>query len=151
MLNNKKAFVELDHKIDSADIFLATPYTSIYLHRVDSFKAVNALKIQWLNPWIKGKPGEEKQALLSITNKASERIVVDTSMRLSYTFFKTRKDKQTSRSKLSELPFEPGKIMNVTLKLIMPEHRGNYRLIFSLEYYPFQGTLASDYFDVRIE
>ena len=151
LLNNKKAFVELDHKIDSADIFLATPYTSIYLHRVDSFKAVNALKIQWLNPWIKGKPGEEKQALLSITNKASERIVVDTSMRLSYTFFKTRKDKQTSRSKLSELPFEPGKIMNVTLKLIMPEHRGNYRLIFSLEYYPFQGTLASDYFDVRIE
>ena len=151
LLNNKKAFVELDHKIDNSDVFVTSPYTNIYLHPIDSFKAVNALKIQWLNPEKKGKPGEEKQALLSITNTSNERIVADTSLGLTYTFFKTRKNKQTSRNKLLGWQFEPGQKINASLNLKMPEQRGNYRLIFSFEYYPFQGTLASDYFDVRIE
>jgi len=151
LLNNKKAFVELDHKIDNSDVFVTSPYTNIYLHPIDSFKAVNALKIQWLNPEKKGKPGEEKQALLSITNTSNERIVADTSLGLSYTFFKTRKDKQTSRNKLLGWQFEPGEKISARLNLKMPEEKGNYRLIFSFEYYPFQGTLASDYFDVRIE
>ena len=86
-LNGKKAFVELDQKIDSSDIFVEGSYTSIYLHPVDSFKAVNALKIQWLNPQKIGKRGEEIRALLNIVNTAKVNIGADTSLRLSYTFF----------------------------------------------------------------
>lgn len=122
------------------------------MHPVDSFKAINALKIQWNNPVKKGKPGEEKQVLLTITNTAGEPIIANTGLSLSYTFFKTRKDKQTSAKRLlSKKQFEPGQKTNVRLKLKMPEQRGKYRLIFSFEYHPFQGTLASDYFDVRVE
>ena len=121
------------------------------MHPVDSFKAVNALKIQWLNPQKIGKRGEEIRALLNIVNTAKVNIGADTSLRLSYTFFKTRRDKQTSVQKLLGRLFEPGQKTNVDLNVKMPEQRGNYRLIFSIEYYPLQGTLASDYFDVIVK
>lgn len=152
LLNNRKAFIELNHKIDSSDIFVTSRYTNVYLHLVDSFRAINALKIRWNNPFKKGKSGEEKRVWLTIINTAEEPIIAENGFKLSYTFFKTRKDKKTSVSGLlTKKNFDPGQKTNVTFQLKMPDKKERYRLIFSFEYYPFQGTLASDYFDVIVE
>ena len=87
--NDKKALVEVARKIDSSDYFISTPYTNTYLHFVDSFKALGVLNIKWMDIIKKGKPGEEKEILVSITNDSHKSIEVSQEVKLNYSFFKT--------------------------------------------------------------
>jgi hypothetical protein len=36
------------------------------------------------------------------------------------------------------------------IPLQLPSQPGSYRLVFSIKYFPFEGTLASDYFEVEV-
>jgi hypothetical protein len=150
-LNNKTAYVEIGKKIDGSDLFMEGLYTNTYLHLVDSFKAVNALKIKWANAVKRGKPGEEIQAFLILRN-SSEEVVTDSTLAIGYTFYRTRKDKITSSpAPISKKEFVPNEEIKKDIVLRLPSRPGKYRLVFSVNYYPFQGTLASDYYNVIVD
>ena len=150
-LNNQKAFVETHGKIDSSDLVIKTRYTNVCLHLVDSFKAVNALKIEWNNKLKVAKAGEEIQASVTVTNCSQQAVVVDSKPNINYTFFKTRKERVTSPDQqLAQNQFQPGQQIKSNILLKMPEKPGNYRLIFSLKYFPFEASLASNYFNVAV-
>jgi hypothetical protein len=150
-LNNKMAYVEIGKKIDSSDLFMEGLYTNTYLHLVDSFKAVNALRIRWRNAVKRGKPGEEIEAFLALRNSSKE-IIIDSTLAISYTFYKTRKDKATSFPiSINEKEFVPGEQMKKDILLRLPSRPGKYRLVFSVNYYPFEGSLSSDYYNVIVD
>ena len=151
-INNKKVYVEVGAKIDSADLFITSPYTNTYLHLVDSFKAVNALKIEWPDVIKKGKPGEIFRIKLTILNKENYTVESGDGLFLSYTFFKTRKERETSDPiAINEKNFAPGYRKNLDILLKLPEQPGKYQLLYSIVYPPFEGTLASKYFRVEVE
>jgi hypothetical protein len=150
-LNNKTAYVEIGKKIDSSDLFMEGLYTNTYLHLVDSFKAVNALKIKWDNVIKRGKPGEEIQAFLTLRNSSKE-IITDSTLAISYTFYRSRKDKATSFPiSINGKEFVPDREMKKEILLKLPSRPGKYRLVFSVDYFPFEGTLASDYYNVIVD
>ena len=151
MMNNKSVYVEVGSKIDSSDLFITSPYTNTYLHLVDSFKAVNSLRIKWKNIVKEARPGEKINVLLSVTNTATETIMAD-GLGINYTFFKTRKERMTSATMpLKEKRFEQGIEKSLSLIIQGPEKKGKYRLIFSIVYPPFMGTLASGYFVINVQ
>jgi hypothetical protein len=150
-LNNKTAYVEVGKKIDSSDLFMEGLYTNIYLHLVDSFKAVNALKIKWDNVIKRGKPSEEARAFLTLRNSSKE-IIADSTLAISYTFYRSRKDKVTSSPiPINRKRFVPGEEIKKEILLKLPSRPGKYRLVFSVKYFPFEGTLASDYYNVIVD
>ncbi len=150
-VHNKKTFVQVARKIDHADLDVTTPYTNTYLHLVDSFKAINALKVRWSNKIKKGIPGQQVEGIVSIVNRSGELLLFAPGLKLNYSFFETRKERVTSPDLLlSETQFLPNQPITAKIPLRLPSQPGNYRLVFSLKYFPFEGTLASDYFDVRV-
>jgi hypothetical protein len=152
LLNNKRAWLYTGTKMDTTDVFVSNPYTNIYLHILDSFKAVNGLKIQWENIIKKGKPGELIKALLTITNKENYSIDAGEGLFLTYTFFKTRKDKQTSATiAIREKTFRAGYKKKIEVFLELPKQSGKYRLLYSIVAPPFEGTLASNFFKIQVE
>ena len=151
MMNNKKVYAEVGSKIDSSDLFITSAYTNTYLHLVDSFKAVNSLRIKWKNIVKQARPGEKINVLLSVNNTSTETIAGN-GLGINYTFFKTRKERITSTTMLlNEKQFEQGIEKSLSLLLQLPEKKGKYRLIFSIAYPPFMGTLASNYFVINVQ
>lgn len=150
-LHNKKVYFSTGTKIDSADVFVANHYANTFLHALDSFKAVNALKIVWTNVIKNGSPGQEFSAFLAITNKKNYEIETN-DLSVTYTFFKTRKDRHTSdKIALGKSNFSAGFKKNFKIALRLPQQRGKYRLVYSIVSPPFEGTLASNFFTVVVE
>ena len=152
LINNKKVFVQPGQKIDSADVFITSKYKNIFLHLVDSFKSVNALKIDWKNAIESGRAREEKLALLAVRNTSGESIIAGRHpFSIKYTFFRTRKVKLTSYGYFLKVKqFAPAQEEKLNLILKLPKQKGNYRLVFSIVNHPLEGTLASDYYDIEV-
>jgi hypothetical protein len=150
-LNNEKVYLYTENKMDSADIFVANAYVNTYLHLLDSFKAINVLKIEWPSIITRGKTGEEIKTIITINNKRPYEIDAD-KLYLRYTFFKTRKEQQSSPGVLiSERRFPPGYKKNMQVLLKLPQQAGNYRLVYSIVSPPFEGTLASHFFTIKVK
>jgi hypothetical protein len=151
MLNNKKVYYGTVIKIDSADIFVNNKIAPTYLHLIDSFKAVNSLRADWPDAVRKARAGDEREINLSLENKLSQRLVTKYTY-LEYVFYKTRKERILSEKKL--IPFESfaaGEKKNLQLTLQFPKEQGKYYLVFSILSIPFDGTLGSEFYHIKVE
>lgn len=150
-LHNKKVYLYTGTKMDTADIFVTNQYANTFLHVIDSFQAVNALKIKWRNLIKNIKAGETVNAAITIKNE-KDFAVLTKNLALAYTFFKTRREKETSEKVLIlKNGMQPGEVLNTNIELQLPRQPGKYRLVFSIVSPPFEGTLASNYFTVLVE
>ena len=151
-MNGKKVYVEVGSKLDSSDLFIRSAYTNTYLHPVDSFKAVNTLKIGWPVVIKKGRPSEKVKTRVKVNNAGSYAIDARQHLYLTYTFFKTRKERVTSDKVLLPVEkFAEAEIRELEIEMKLPDEPGKYKLVFSVVYPPFEGTLASNFFNIEIE
>jgi hypothetical protein len=149
LLNNKKVYYGSVVKIDSADIFVPTRNVNNYLHLIDSFKAVNSLKAEWKESIKEAKAGEQIDINLSFENKLSETLVTKNTY-LVYVFYKTRRERIVSeKMAMPFVQFNAGEKKNLQLKF--PQEPGKYYLVFSILSPPFDGTLGSEFYHIKVE
>jgi len=150
-LNDKKVYLSTWKKLDSADIFIKNFYANTYLHLIDSFKAVNSLRIEWPKVIEHGSRGEQIKTTITLINKTGYAIE-GKGLYITYTFFKTRKERVTSEKlSLNEKSLDPGYKRNIEVLLKLPKQSGKYKLLFSIVSPPFDGTLASKFFTMEIK
>jgi hypothetical protein len=153
LLNNKKIYVASQSRMGENDIEVNNKYAVIYLHSLDSFKAVNGLKIFWKDNFKKGGAGEIFTTSVTLSNPS--RITIETGNRLfvNYSFIKTKKEQYVSESKL-RLPDNillPGYRKEIKLPVLLPKTPGKYKMIYSIVQPPFNGTFASSFFNIEVK
>lgn len=151
-LNNKNVLLASKYRLTKRDNFFKTPYIGLYLHALDSFKAVNGLQLRWTAPKQSFQTGEKPDIAVSLYNTGTNAISTR-GLYVNYTFLKTRNQRVTPPLGLSfqegRLPPHFKKDMHFTLKL--PEQPGTYQLVFSIVQPPLSGTLASPFYKVVIK
>jgi hypothetical protein len=155
-----------EEKLNNRDVLIATGYQfgkyersitgfsdSMYLYKLDSFKAVNALKLLWTNKIDKARMGEIFEVRLNLVNSSNYTVSSSNKLFINYTFIKTRKEFETSKTLLpiTDNDLIPGYNKPISLRLVMPGSSGKYRLIFSIVQAPFAGTFASPIYNVEVE
>ncbi|MFL5809877.1 MAG: hypothetical protein ACJ749_10180, partial [Flavisolibacter sp.] len=123
----------------------------MYIYRLDSFKSVNGLKLEWLNPIKKLKAASQINIRITLSNIAAY-AVAGNKLYINYSFIKTRKEFQSSSDPVSitDQVLSPGYKKEFAIDLKMPIAPGSYRLIFSILQSPFAGTFASPFYDVDV-
>jgi len=152
LLNNKRVYVSKQYKMKKNDIILNNEHIPTRLQVLDSFKAVNCLKILWENKKEKMKPGDSLTAILTLINPGNQTIE-SKGLCVNYTFFTTRKEFHTSKN-IVEIPdreLSSGYSGPLTIELKTPSLRGKYHLLFSVVQAPFDGSIASPLFDIVIK
>jgi hypothetical protein len=150
-LNNKRVYYGSVVKIDSADVVVPNSNILTYLHSIDSFKAVNSLKMEWSDAVKQAKTGEQIEIDLTLENKLSQ-ILVTKGAEFFYVFYKTRKERIVSEK--MPMPFEQfgaGEKKSLRVKLQVPKEPGKYYLVFSILSPPFDGTLGSEFYHIKVE
>lgn len=149
-LNNARVYLAgPDARIDSTN-FLKTPYNTLYLRMADSFKAINALKLKWLNAADGFRNGERATAVLLLHNTGEDTISAN-GLSVGYTFFKTHNERYTPQSAFvfAESVLPPGYKKEIKLTLRLPPP-GRYRVVFSLVQPPLAGNFASPFYKIRV-
>ncbi|HEV8285517.1 MAG TPA: glycosyltransferase family 39 protein [Chitinophagaceae bacterium] len=151
LLNNKRVYLYDRSKIEQRDV-AETKMIPTCLQILDSFRAVNNLKIQWKNQEKQMRPGDSTEALLTLSNIGNERINLS-GLYINYTFFKTRKNFKSSENRvaLSAEELLPGGKQLIKIQIKAPSTPGKFRLLYSVIQKPIEGTIASPYFNVVIK
>jgi Dolichyl-phosphate-mannose-protein mannosyltransferase len=149
--NNKTIYTVRRIKIGESDIEVKSHYVPTFLHKVDSFKAISGLKINWIDKIKTGGKSQKLKIDLELKNPLSYSIN-GSNLFLNYTFFKSRSEYKTSENIfLSEKELQPGYRKNIEIEISLPDSAGKYQLIFSFDQ-PFLGpTFASRFYDVEIK
>ncbi|MGZ3952278.1 MAG: ArnT family glycosyltransferase, partial [Flavisolibacter sp.] len=92
--NNKTVYTVRQERISDNDIEVKSKYVPTFLHKVDSFKAINGLRISWQNEAIV-RAGEKRAAVVELSNPMNYTINGD-GLFVNYTFFKSKDDRTTS-------------------------------------------------------
>jgi hypothetical protein len=135
----------------SAQVF-KTPYIDLYLHPLDSFKAVNSLQLRWTAPATALRKGEKPNVVVLLHNAGTSTVAAE-GLYINYSFIKTRNEQHIppSRFLLPETLPPPGAKKQLNITLDPPAQRGTYKLVFSIVQPPLDGTIASPYYKVAIE
>lgn len=149
--NNKTVYTVRQAKIDSADIEVKSNYVPTFLHRVDSFKAINGLRIEWLNKTSTVNKGGNQTVTLLISNPMSYAVDAN-NLFLNYTFFKTKNEHTTSNFiSINETELQPEYKKQINIPVVFPSQPGKYRLIFSFDQKWLGPTFASPFYDVEVK
>lgn len=153
ILNNKKVVIATGYEFGKPDVAIKGFADPMYLYHLDSFRAVNTLKLFWLNERKTGKPGEVIESSIELSASGNYSIQSSGKLYINYTFIKTRKEYEVSKTlaPLIEKEFTPGFKKQISIALQLPATAGNYRLIFSIVQPPFAGTFSSPFYDVEVE
>jgi len=149
--NNKTIYTVRQGKIDEGDIEVKSNYVATFLHKVDSFKAINGLRIKWVNKNENLKKAPLPKAVLELSNPMGYPINGN-DLFLNYTFFKSKAEHTTSENiLLGEASLPPGFKKTIEINLALPASPGKYKLIFSFDQ-PYLGpTFASPFYEVKVE
>jgi hypothetical protein len=149
--NNKTIYAVRKIRIAEEDIEVKSRYVPTFLHKVDSFKAIIGLNIQWKNEIKEAHRGQQFKAVLQLSNPLSYPIEGN-NLFLNYTFFKSKNDFKTSENiLLNEKQLSPGDKKEITIDLKFPEAAGKYRLIFSFDQPSMGPTFASPFFEIEVK
>jgi hypothetical protein len=133
------------------NMFIKSRYSNMYLQPLDSYKAVNSIKIKQVYTKA-NKAGNNSNTLILLENSGSD--TVDTNgLFINYTFLKTRNERFSPPViiPLQEKQFPPGYKKNITLPMLLPEKPGTYHLVYSIVQPPFTGSFASPFYKVVVE
>lgn len=151
-LNNRTVVLASPEWWPGSTLFFKSPYTHIYLQTLDSFKAVNALRLEWRNPVRVIKKGQRHAAVVSLHNFGKDTIRAG-GLLLNYTFLQTGALAYTPATTVpipaATLP--PGYRTELRLPLQPPPAYGTYRIVFSIVQCPLSGTFASPFYEVAVE
>jgi hypothetical protein len=130
---------------------MSSGYVPTFLHAVDSFKAINGLRIKWQNEYKMVKAGQTIKVILQLSNPMDYSIKGD-KIFMNYTFFKSKADHKTSDNiPLKEELLAPGFKKDIEIKLVLPTIPGKYKLIFSFDQ-PYLGpTFASPFYEIEVK
>lgn len=151
VFNNKTVYAIRQIKVAGDDIEMKSKYVPTYLHRVDSFKAITGLKINWLNKIEEADKSQKINVDLLLTNPMNYSIDGN-NLFLNYTFFKSKNNYTTSENiPVSEKQLEPGYKKNAMLSIQTPATAGKYRLIFSFNEPSLGPTFASPFYEITVK
>ena len=148
--NNRNIYTVRQAKITDGDVEVKSNYVPTFLHLVNSFKAINGLKINWLNKNEKLERGQTINAILDLSNPTNYSINGE-NLFVNYTFFKSKSDHKTSENfAMTEQRLPAGYKKTIEIKLVLPPTAGKYKLIFSFDQ-PYLGpTFASPFYDIEV-
>jgi len=148
--NNKTVYTVRRIKIADNDIEVRSNYVPTFLHKVDSFKAITGLKIEWANEVNGLNRKQQMMATLKLSNPLSYSVAAN-NLFLNYTFFKSKTDYKTSENiPLTEKELPPGYKRSFDISLLLPSEPGKYKLIFSFDQ-PWLGpTFASPFYEIEV-
>ena len=151
VFNNRNIYTVRQGETDGEDIEVKSNYVTTFLHKVDSFKAINGLRIIWLNKDKSAQTGETVQARLELWNPMSYP-VNGNKLFVNYTFFKSKADHKTSENIwLNEEILPPGYKKWIEIKLMLPSTPGKYKLIFSFDQLNLGPTFASAFYEIEVK
>jgi hypothetical protein len=152
LLNNKSVYAMREYRMADDDVEVKSGYVPTFLHKADSFRAVNGLKILWLNETKEGRAGGKIMARLQLSNPMGYAITADTTLCMNYTFFKTKFDHLTSGNiHLPDRQLPPGYSKALSKAIALPAQPGKYRLVFSFVQPSFLGNFGSAFFDITVK
>jgi len=149
--NNRNIYTVRQAKNGEEDIEVKSNYVPTFLHEVDSFKAINRLKITWLNKKETVEGGQTIKAILHLSNPMNYSINGNR-LFLNYTFFKSKSDHKTSVNIFfNENNLPAGYKKTIELKLELPTTPGKYKLIFSFDQPELGPTFASPFYEMQVK
>lgn len=152
-INNKTSIIATGYEYGRPGTMIAGFSNPLYLYKLDSFRAVNSLKLNWINKKTKGNANEKIEAMIELTNKGGTTIYTGNKLMIYYTFLKTRKNffvsDETYLITRKELIQGFKEQMPITIQL--PKEKGKYKLIISIVQNPFAGNFASPFYDFEVE
>ena len=150
-LNNKPIYTVRKIKMAENDFEVKSNYVPTFLHPVDSFKAINGLKILWLNKITRADKGQKLKAMLQLSNSLNYSISAK-DLFLNYTFIKTKNDVRVSGNiPVAETELQPGFKKNYEMEVLLPKDPAKYKLIFSFDQYFLGPTFASPVYEVDVK
>ena len=150
-LHNKKVIVALRGRINDKVDSLKNPYRDIYFTTLDSFQVTRHLKIECLESFQNLATGENKLIRIKLSNTGNQAITPGGNLYISSIIYKTKRENYPGdRILITEKIMEPGFTKEFLLPVKMPDHSGNYKLMFSVEQPPLSGTFASRFYHLRV-
>jgi hypothetical protein len=149
--NNKSIYTVRKIKVADDDIEVKSNYVPTFLHRVDSFKAINGLRISWVNKMISAKTNEKQILTLELSNPMNYSIN-GKKLFMDYTFSKSKNENKTSEFiSLNGNELQPGYKKSINIPVSFPSEPGKYKLIFSFDQQWLGPTFASPFYEVEIK
>jgi hypothetical protein len=149
--NNKSIYTVRKIKVADDDIEVKSNYVPTFLHRVDSFKTINGLRISWVNKMISAKTNEKQILTLELSNPMNYSIN-GKNLFLDYTFSKSKNENKTSEFiSLNGNELQPGYKKSINIPVSFPSEPGKYKLIFSFDQQWLGPTFASPFYEVEIK
>lgn len=149
--NNKTIYTVRKIKVAADDIEVKSNYVPTFLHRVDSFKAINGLRISWLNKISAAKRDQKQILSLELSNPMNYSIN-GRNLFLDYTFSKSKTENKTSEFiALNEIELQPGYKKKIDITVSFPSEPGKYKLIFSFDQQWLGPTFASPFYEVEVK
>lgn len=149
--NNKTIYSVRKIKVADDDIEVKSNYVPTFLHRVDSFKAINGLRISWLNKFEKVNRNQKQIVRLELSNPMNYSIN-GKNLFLDYTFSKSKNENKTSEFiPLNEKELQPGYKKQIDIEILFPSEPGKYKLIFSFDQLWLGPTFASPFYEVEVK
>jgi len=151
VFNNRNIYTVRQGETDGEDIEVKSNYVPTFLHKVDSFKAINGLRITWKNKVERVKSTQTSKAILELSNPMQYSINGN-KLFVNYTFFKSKADHKTSENIwLNEEILPPGYKKWIEIKLMLPSTPGKYKLIFSFDQLNLGPTFASAFYEIEVK
>ena len=149
--NNKSIYTVRKIKVADDDIEVKSNYVPTFLHRVDSFKAINGLRISWVNKMVSAKTNEKQILTLELSNPMNYSIN-GKKLFMDYTFSKSKNENKTSEFiSLNGNELQPGYKKSINIPVSFPSEPGKYKLIFSFDQQWLGPTFASPFYEVEIK
>jgi len=151
VFNNRNIYTVRQGETDGEDIEVKSNYVPTFLHKVDSFKAINGLRITWKNKVERVKSTQTSKAILELSNPMQYSINGN-KLFVNYTFFKSKADHKTSENIwLNEEILPPGYKKWIEIKLMLPSTPDKYKLIFSFDQLNLGPTFASAFYEIEVK
>jgi hypothetical protein len=149
--NNKTVYTVRQARTADSDIEVKSKYVPTYLQRVDSFKAINGLKISWANRTNTLPAGRTVPVTIVLSNPM-DYTVDGNNLFMNFTFFKSKSESNTSPNlPVNEETLAAGFKKNTQLSLVAPSTPGKYKLIFSFDQPHLGPTFASPFYEVEVK
>jgi hypothetical protein len=149
--NNKTVYTVRQIKMADNDIEVKSNYVPTFLHRVDSFKAINGLKISWVNKRTTLPHGQAIPVVIELYNPMDYTIDAK-NLFINFTFFKSKSESSTSPNLPVNEDTLPSRFRGTTkLSLLVPSTPGKYKLIFSFDEPLLGPTFASPFYEVEVK
>jgi hypothetical protein len=151
-LNNTRVCVADTDPQPGSTLVLKTLYNTIYLRRMNSFKAVNALKIVWCSPVKTASITEKQMATVLLTNTGNDTVATK-ELSINYSFIENDHTLYTAPDCYSfvEAFLPPHAKKEIRLPLRFPADPQAYHLVFSVVQPTLAGTFASPFYKVVVQ